>query len=88
MGKWFWSFFGVFFNFGPFLGTVVENAKHKRVAPGKNPSIDIRVPKMSFSKMYIFGDPIESECLVWYLLNSSNARVPLRADLITVMIIF
>ena len=46
-----------FFNFGPFfwpfLGTVVENAETKRVAPGnslnfpknKNPSIDIWVPK-------------------------------------------
>ena len=44
-----------FFNFGPFLGTIVENSKHK------NPNIDIWVPKMRFSKMYIFGAPIESE---------------------------
>ena len=57
--------FGPFF--GPFLGTVVENAKHKRVAPGNSlnfpnfPSIDIWVPKMRFSKLYIFGAPIESE---------------------------
>ena len=55
MAKWFWSFFG-------------ENSKHKKVAPGnslnfptKNPNIDILVPKMRFSKMYIFGAPIESE---------------------------
>ena len=66
----FWRFlnFGPFF--GPFLGTLVENSKHKKVAPGnslnfpkknKNPNIDIWVPKMPFSKMYIFGVPIESE---------------------------
>ena len=66
----FWCFlnFGPFF--GPFLGTVVENSKNKRVAPGnffnfakknKNPNIDIWVPKMRFSKIYIFGAPIESE---------------------------
>ena len=53
-----------FLNFGPFLGTVGENVKHKRVAPGislnlKNPNIDIWVPKMRFDKMYIFGAPIE-----------------------------
>ena len=48
--------------FGPFLGTVVENESHKRIAPGKNPNIDVQVPKMCFfSKMYIFGDPIELE---------------------------
>ena len=54
--------------FGPFLGPLLENAKNKRVAPGnslniphQNPNIDIWVPKMRFSKMYIFGDPIESE---------------------------
>ena len=63
MAKWFvnfWRFlnFGPFF--GPFLGTVVENAKSKRVAPG-NPSMDIWVPKMRFSKMYISRAPIESE---------------------------
>ena len=50
--------FGPFF--GPFLGTLVENAKLKRVAPG-NSRIDIQVPKMLFSKIYIFGAPIESE---------------------------
>ena len=27
----------------------------------KNPNIDIWVPKMRFSKMYIFGGPIELE---------------------------
>ena len=41
-----------FFNFelffGPFLGTLVENSKHKKVAPGKIPNIDIWVPKMRF----------------------------------------
>ena len=40
MGKWFWSFFGVFLNFGPFfgpfLGTVVENSRDKKVAPGNS----------------------------------------------------
>ena len=52
--------FGPFF--GPFLGTLVENAKIKRVAAGKtntNPNIDIWVPKMRLPKMYIFGAPIE-----------------------------
>ena len=72
MGKWFWSFFIVFLNFGPFFGTVVENSKHKRVATGNslnfpqkklNLNIYIWVPKMRFSKMYIFGAPIESEGL-------------------------
>ena len=49
------------------LGTLVENSKHKTVAPGnslnlpKNPSIDIWVPKMHFSQMYVFGASIESE---------------------------
>ena len=35
----------------PFLGTVVEKAKHKNIG----------VQKMRFSKIYIFGAPIESE---------------------------
>ena len=61
-----WSFFSIF---GPFLSTVVKNAKHKKVVPGidlnlckrlKNSFVDICVPKMCFSKMYIFGAPIES----------------------------
>ena len=49
------------------LGTVVENAKHKKVEPGiyfnfqNNPIIYIWVPKMRFYKMYIFGSPIELE---------------------------
>ena len=55
--------FGPFF--GPFLGTLVENAKKGRVAPGdfpqKNLNIYIWVPKMRFSKMYIFGAPIDSK---------------------------
>ena len=53
--------FGPFF--GPFLGTLVENSKHKKVAPGNslNPIIAIWVPKSRFSKMYIFGAPIELE---------------------------
>ena len=47
----------------------MENAK-KRVGPGnslnfpnniKNINIDTWVPKMRFSKMYIFGAPIESD---------------------------
>ena len=42
------------------LGTLVENAKNKRVAPG-NSNIDIWVPKMRFSKVYLLGAPIESE---------------------------
>ena len=40
----------------------------KKIAPGnflncpkKNPNIDIWVQKMRFSKMYIFGAPIESD---------------------------
>ena len=57
--KWELQFgnFSAFLNigpfFGPFLGTVVKNAKHKKVAPGidltfcstsKNPNIEIYVP--------------------------------------------
>ena len=70
-----WSFCDVFFfNFaaflGPFLGRVVNNAKHKKVAPGvdlnlcnlsKNPSFDNWVPQIRFPKMYIFWAQIESE---------------------------
>ena len=54
--------------FGPFLGTVVKNLRHQKVAPGisldfpqKKPSIDIWVLKIIFSKMYISGDQIELE---------------------------
>ena len=66
----FWRFFNLGPLFGPFLGTVVKNAKHKKVAPGidlnfcnelKNPIVNIWVPKMPFSKTYIFGAPIELE---------------------------
>ena len=74
MGKWFWSFFGVFFNigpfFGPFLGTLVENSKHKKnVAPGNS----LNFPKKIKILILIFGSqkcvfpnvhfraPIESE---------------------------
>ena len=39
----------------------MENSKDKKVAPGKNPNIDIWVPKMHFFKMYIFWAPIELE---------------------------
>ena len=43
------SFFELWTIFGPFLGTLVENSKHKKVAPGnsfnfaktKNPNIDM-----------------------------------------------
>ena len=66
---WYFLNFGPFF--GPFLGTIVENAKHKRVAPGtslnlskkkyENPNINIWVLKMRFSKMYICRAPIEAE---------------------------
>ena len=57
--------------FGPFLGTIVKNTKHKQVAPGidlifcnqsTNPSIHIWVPEMRFDKMYIFGALIELAC--------------------------
>ena len=50
-----------FFNFGPFfepfLGAVVENSKHKRVAP-------------VFPKCTISGPQLSWRGLVWYLLNS------------------
>ena len=36
--------------------------------------MDIWVPKTSFSKMYIFGAPIESEGPGMVSLNSSKAR--------------
>ena len=71
--------------FGPFLGNVVKNAKHNRVAPGnslnfptKNSNIDIWVPKMFFSKMYIFGAPIESG-MVWYGIFLIREKPALRA---------
>ena len=52
--------FGPFF--GPFLGTLVENSNSLNFPKiNKNPNIDIWVPKMRFSKVYIFGAPIESE---------------------------
>ena len=51
------SMLGFLLFFGPFLGTLVEKSKHKKVAP----NIDIWVPKLRLSKMYIFGAPIESE---------------------------
>ena len=83
-----------FLNFGsffcPFVGTVVENAKHNRVAPGnslncpkkikKNHSINICVPKMRFSKMYIFGPKLNQLGLVWYLHISSKARASRGLD--------
>ena len=57
--------FSAFLNIGPFFGLCLGTAV-KKVAPGiylnfcyqsKNPSVNISVPKMRFSKMYIFGDP-------------------------------
>ena len=61
--------FRCFLNFGPFfepfLGTVVKNTKHEKIAPGidlnfsKNPSVNSCFLKMHFHKMYIFGAPIE-----------------------------
>ena len=70
--------FGPFF--GPFLGTLVENSKNKKVAPG-NPNIDIWVPKMRFSKMYIFGGPnwVRGACYGIFFICEKPA---LRAGLI------
>ena len=58
-----------FVNFGPFCGpfllSVVKNAKHEKVFDinfcnqSKNHSIHTWVPKMRFPKMYIFGAQIE-----------------------------
>ena len=70
MAKWFWSFFGIL------------NFEHKKVAPGnslnfstKKPNIDIWVPKMRFSKMYIFR--------AWYGIFLICKKHELRAGLIT-----
>ena len=71
MGKWFCSFFDVFLTLDLFLGTVLENAKHKRVATGNS----LNVPKCTFS-----GPQLSRRGLVWYLLNSSKAHA--RAGLI------
>ena len=49
----------VFFKLPTVLGTIVENAKLKKVAPGIYPSVDIRVLKLCFHKIYFFGALIE-----------------------------
>ena len=54
------AFFELWTVFWPVLDTLVENLKHKKVAPvyslnfprNKNPNIDIWVPKMHFSKIW------------------------------------
>ena len=70
--------FGPFF--GPFLGTLVENAKSKRVAPGNSlnfpkiltlifGSLKCVFPKCTFSE-----PQLSRRGLVWYLLNSCLIR--------------
>ena len=46
----------------------------------KNPNIDIWVPKMCFSKMYIFRAPLNWRGLVWYLLSLSKSHAPRGLD--------
>ena len=72
--------FGPFF--GPFSGTAVENARHKKVAPDINlnflisqkvlalifRSVNCVFPKCTFS-----GPQLNRLGLEWYLLNSSKA---------------
>ena len=68
--------FGSFF--GPFLGTVVKNAKHRKVAPGNSlktlasifKSLNCAFPKYKFSV-----PQLNRRGLVWYLLNSSKAQL-------------
>ena len=70
----FLAYFELWTVLGPFLSTAVKNAKHKKGAPGKNLRINILVPKMRFSKMYIFGSQLSPRGLLWYLLNLSKAH--------------
>ena len=53
------SSFGLFF--GPFLGTIVKNAKHEKVAPGifLNFREEI-IASIFWSQKCVFGAPIES----------------------------
>ena len=67
--------FGPFF--GPFLGTVVENSKHKRVVPGNSVKKKLKIltlifgsQKCVFPKRTFSRPQWSRRGLVWCLLNS------------------
>ena len=70
VGITFWSFFGIFelqTVFASFLGPVVKKAKNIKLCgiyQSKSPSINFWVPKIRFSKIYIFKATIELAGLV------------------------
>merc|ERR1712127_564863 len=72
--------FGPFF--GPFLGTLVENSKHKKVAPGNSLNFPKIVTLIFGSQNHVFlkytfsWPQLSWRGLVWYLLNSLKARAP------------
>ena len=65
--------------FGPFLGTVVKNAKHKKVVPGinlTNPSVNVWVPQMRFPIMYLLNSSTaHAQCGL--IKNTYNSKCPL-----------
>jgi len=79
--------FGPFF--GPFLGTLVENSKHKKVAPGNSLNFPKKIKIVTlifgsqncvFLKCTFSGPQLSWRGLVWYLLNSWKARAPRGLD--------
>ena len=73
----FWLFFGLF------LGTVVKNAKHKKIAPCKSLNFQqksialiFRSLKCVFPKCTFSGPKLNRLGVVWYLLISSKAHAP------------
>merc|ERR1712127_1101552 len=71
--------------FGPFLGTLVENSKYKKVAPGNSLNFPKKIKILTlifgyqncvFLKCTFSGPQLSWRGLVWYLLNSLKARAP------------
>ena len=69
------------------LGTVVENAKHKKVAPGNSLNLQkktlasiFRSLKFVLPKCTFLGPQLSRRGLVWYLINSSKAHAPRELD--------
>ena len=63
--------------FGRFLGTILENAKHKKVAPGNFFNLQLKILALIFGslkfvlpKCTFLGPQFIWRGLVWYLLNS------------------
>ena len=69
MSKWFWSFFGVFLNFGPFFGLFLG-------AVVLTLTLIFGHQKCIFTKFTFSGPQLSRRGLVWYLLNSSKTCAP------------